>query len=961
MTARRGHFLGLRIPVLAAIARVLATALLSGLISVPVMAQAQTTPLLLRPDSINFDRLCRISDVAPPPTEDWRLWDEQESEVGARRLIEISRFYSRPNLTTPNDPPTAERLLRVAMKAQGVDGRDAKAELGRLMTDGDSGLTDRPKGVILLREAYRAGDVGLAVVLARVLANDETLREPDESIEAYIDVAIANRSAEAPILYAQLLDRGILPARAGFERVPLVNQALLFLLDDLQEGRCDVLPRFGAIYRDRLFAEHFNLDLAADWYRAGAATRDPRRALSALRLAEMMANAELAGTDPDDVTAMLERAYGYGSVDAAIRLANRLTNLPVDAPKRTALIAIAGRLAALDVTDGLSLMARLSAGDFGDPVDQAATIEMLRRLVLRHDAPAFALEKLARALLDGRGVEADPAAARALYERALELGSEDAALALARIHLEGIGVTADIPLGIRYLRRSADTNSGAAAQLASFHRCGIFVGQDLVLGAFWTNRALMLGETAVISRITDRMLESGNPADLQERVDLLLVGDRTTGSRRARSMLAAAYERGLGVTRDDARASAWFLKAIESGDDQGIGLMQAANRHLEFPGGIAGVELALPLLEKGVAIKDPAATYRYGQLLLSGAHGIPKDAARGRALLRQSAELGHPTGMREHALQLTAPGERAEQLAWLRRAAADADGPAVEALIERQPDLPDAMRVLQDFEYRMPCDAPSVYSVVRAYDLMTDPAARAKRDAWIERAEALFPEDPRLPLRLGLHFKERDPQDAALAIRMLEAAVRLNQQDARLHLAVLHLDTGSTAADPARGAALRDGLVAEATADDAWRLHKMAADLKLAPEQRDALLSRAVDGGVPAAMQLMGSTMITDDADATIRAQGVALLERAAARDDMKALNMLAIAARVGLSGPVDLPKYLTYTRRMAELGDRRAMIDLAVALETGLGGAVDAVGAARWRAAAGSTAAVNAVLEAIQ
>jgi hypothetical protein len=924
-------------------------------------AQTQPAPLLLRPDTINLDRLCRQSQLPPAPTEDWRLWDEATSDQPARRLIEISRFYSRPNFQVPSDPPTAERLLRVAMKAEGLDGRDAKAELGRLMTDGDSGLTDRPEGVALMREAYRAGDQGLAVALARVLANDATLREPDESIEAYIDLAIANRSAEAPLLYAQLLDRGILAPRQGFDRVSLVNQAILFLLDDLQAGECRSMLRLGAIYRDRVFAEHFNPELAAEWYNASLTTRDPQRSLAALRLAEMIGNSELPDREPEDVARLLRQAYELESVDAGIRLANQLTTLPLDAPERADRIAIAERLASLDVTDGLALMVRLHSGSFGDPRDAGKTVELLLRLVLRHDAPAFALEQLAKAYLDGDGIAADPVAARKLYERALDLGSESAARALARFYLEGIGVAADIPLGIRYLRRSAENNSGAAAQLASYYRCGVFVPQDMVVGEFWRNRALMLGEIGVISRTTDNLLVEADPAGLKERVDLLLIGERITGSRRARSMLGAAYQRGFGVKPDQAKADAWFLKATESGDDQGIGLMQVANRFLEYPGGIEGVALALPLLEKGVSIKDPAATFRLGQLLLAGSNSLPRDVARGRALLKQSAELGYSTGMREYALLLTAPEQREEQLTWLRRAAADADAPAVEALILRQPDLPDAMALLANFEYRMACDAGSVLSVIRAYDTVKDPSGPGKRDAWLQRATALFAEDPRLPLNLGRYFKEREPQDVALATRYLEAAISLNQMDARLHLATLYLDSASPAGNPARGAELRDQLVAEADAKTAWQLYELGGDLDITDAQRETLLARAAEGDVVDAMQLLGSRLVSDGQTEDDRRKGVVWLEKAAAADDVRALNLLALLARTGLIGPVDMPKYVSYTRRQAELGDRRAMIDLAAALETGLAGERNLAESEKWRAAAGSTDAVNAVLEAMK
>jgi uncharacterized protein len=190
----------------------------------------------------------------------------------------------------------------------------------------------------------------------------------------------------------------------------------------------------------------------------------------------------------------------------------------------------------------------------------------------------------------------------------------------------------------------------------------------------------------------------------------LALPEAESGGRAAQMLVAEIHARGLGVARNFAEATRWYMAAAEQGDPEGqlqAGLIllgekpldrsnpnrtealtmlrasaDAGNAMAAFnlaqivladqPGDL-GAREALPLFEKAAARNIPAALYASARFYLSGQGGTPVDLPKARALMTRAALAGYDTAQLDLATGL-ADGDFGDRdypgaFIWMRRAA----------------------------------------------------------------------------------------------------------------------------------------------------------------------------------------------------------------------------------------------------------------------------------------------------
>jgi len=247
-----------------------------------------------------------------------------------------------------------------------------------------------------------------------------------------------------------------------------------------------------------------------------------------------------------------------------------------------------------------------------------------------------ALVALGDLYLRGRGVTRDEKLAFHLFERAAELGHDEAAIQIGYAYLEGAGTERNVPLGRKWLESKAeDGNALAMAYLARSYRVGYADPPEPKTAAEWYEKSA------------------------------------AAGNRDALVALAYMYQKGELGEPDLTRAAELFRQAA----DLGSSAAQVSLGHIYLTGTGVPEDLAAArnYFELAAGQNNPAGHLGLGHIFEAGA-GVAPDPAAAREHYEQAAkaDLG-PAQMRLVYL-LLAEGDTVQAMSWLSRAA-DQDMP----------------------------------------------------------------------------------------------------------------------------------------------------------------------------------------------------------------------------------------------------------------------------------------------
>lgn len=299
----------------------------------------------------------------------------------------------------------------------------------------------------------------------------------------------------------------------------------------------------------------------------------------------------------------------------------------------------------------------------------------LTEKAIDHGFPV-AIRAKARALAEGIGRDADPAAARRLLEDALASGNDSAAAPLGDMLVRGTGGPADPERGLSLLDAAfADGDRLAGALLAAHWLEGRVVGphprKAIALMAPHAESDLETRQ-ALATLLVDYAVTLPNAPRLFFR----LQEDEDVGAPEA----AWTLLRLLRSHRDGFRDDAVMFDVIERNWQQNdrIALLRAENlARFSTRGGDAAALLAREAREivERLAEEDLAAAWTLkGRLLRRGA-AYPQDDVAATAAFAEAAALGDPDAMvalaAAHGDGLGVPEDDALELHWMRKAAAE--------------------------------------------------------------------------------------------------------------------------------------------------------------------------------------------------------------------------------------------------------------------------------------------------
>ena len=309
--------------------------------------------------------------------------------------------------------------------------------------------------------------------------------------------------------------------------------------------------------------------------------------------------------------------------------------------------------------------------------------------------------------LNGQGGHKDYAAAIKSFQKAVALGSVDAAYQMGRVYEYGYGVVPDDKKAAEWYRMAAGKGHASAEfYLGYFYDEGRGTKQDFGQAMFWYREAALQGNAAAENNIGylydhgrgvkadpkqamqwyQRSAEAGDgaaasnigwlyqhgvgvPRDYGKAMTWFFKSASENWADGAAD-LGYLYEAGLGVQADPGAALVWYLKAANDGSAYG-----AFNVGRFYEHGIAvakDYDRAMAWYRKAAAAGSVSAEDNIGYFYENG-FGVRRDYAEAMRWFRKSAAGGNAQAMNgigwlyQHGAGVTR--DDAEAMAWYRKAA----------------------------------------------------------------------------------------------------------------------------------------------------------------------------------------------------------------------------------------------------------------------------------------------------
>jgi uncharacterized protein len=582
-------------------------------------------------------------------------------------------------------------------------------------------------------------------------------------------------------------------------------------------------------------------------------------------------------------------------------------------------------------------------------------VDLAQRLLLTAADRGYARAglPLAKLYADGRGVEKDLPRAEKLALHSAESGDVESYLWLLRAYRPG-GLFGDNPsqsalLGERLselLTARANSNDARAMRdLALIRYQGLGVARDRGEALRLLERAAQLQHPEYLAQFGEDIAKGRNgfSANPREGFHIMRQAANRYGYPDAMSMVAEAYQSGLGTRRDPEAAESWFRRAINAGssraaveygrmlvaraDDpvaqqRGIRLLQKAAADMS-PSGWAAIgklhlDEAFPdaepargivYLQRARLAGEPSATAALGEAYLQG-RGVQKDPEKAIALLEGAADAGQANAMLAlgevyyEGDVLPQHPELAKQ--WLQKA--DAAGSEEARLLLGlgllSGDIPgnaaEGFHIVASFAQSR--NAEAMVALGRAMEAgNTVPRDREAARRWFENAMKAGHPEAKAELAALLYDEGARQQNLA----QLEEAAELGHSAAMSRLGHAYLLGQGAPHNPVRGSIWLERAVDAGSASAAQTLgsaylrgrHGLNRD----PAQARRLLEIAATAGNTAAQRDLGYALVNPDGSG-LQAdprRGVQLLTQAAEKGDGRAMELLG---RVYLEGGKGVP-----------------------------------------------------------
>lgn len=865
-------------------------------------ASATAIDLKFRPPEIPPETICVGREPDAETTAMWADWDQGALPDISPNLIkrDIRRLQQiDPVQWLGTIEVMIDRLVEVDPSFAGTNALVAR--IAAMEAAGDfAGLRDRQLVVQLANEADNLSP-RLKNVLSQLIRDGIGIERDIEQANALLVEAGYAGNANALLTLSQMVVDGEAPEGWDVPVELAVTLAFGSLVGELNETICDRTTQIAREYHNGDIVQA-DEQLAHDWFRF---TADLGDANAAWKVVEYHMLAEAFDKDNDVLLRYLRQASDAGLPYAQIELGRVYETGALVERDLDQTYALFQAAAASGQRAGLTRIA-LFLETYEDlyPNSQAERIAAMRALAELDDAPGWVFTRLAQLEIAERGRWAAQTDAKALFERAAELGDTEGIAELAEILLSERD-PASFERAVDLMSKTIPTLGVMSPNnnLYSAFMCQAADAPILAQAAHWRQQearsaatTLELTAQEVISLnaeenpLTVATLQSqalyGRPTSLARYLKFLDESPDSTPELRA---FWADYSDQF---PEVLRALAKLEFELAENPQQREVAFDLLHREYQRVGADAALELAQALLDYQ---SDTAVGQEQVKALLQD----PARAGQGAAIkLIASLEADDPTGAQTYATYADA-------------IAANGD---FDALVFA---IPHVTRAEQSVYFAraisiMQCDYKNVMELANVSRAIGDTAQETR---WVRIAEGLIGNSAWAMVDLAeRHIEMGTPEGFENGINLFEAALAQGDQAAARGLFTLFIDPETPAYDPDRAATLlQDAMVGTAQT----MLPSYLGRYRGADADTQAVIAAQVD--IPAAHLL------------------------AANSGDVFAMRIYAMHLRETATNAADVTESTRWLSQAAEGGETTAMAEFGYALAFGIGTPVDPDNARLW------------------
>ncbi|MEZ5583496.1 MAG: SEL1-like repeat protein [Candidatus Competibacteraceae bacterium] len=692
-----------------------------------------------------------------------------------------------------------------------------------------------------------------------------------------------------------------------------------------------------------------------------------KQAHAKYKLADLLLDGEGVPANPQRAAQLLIEAVRFQVSGAAAMLGELYAaglGVEQDYPKAAAYFRTA---AAANDPDAALALARLYgeglvAAPSPNAAEEMAQFAQLMLMTRLGQGDCSALHRIGMLYLNGEHVSRDENVAARWLAAAVQAGEEHALLVLANLYRRGVGIEGSLGAtrAIELWRTAAQRGSSQAMyELGRALLLGDGIAADRAQAEHWLAESGEHGHGQAMELLAHVYRgDYGEPRDLSRYVHWLERAAQLRPIRRGVvSDLAEAYEQGLGVERDDARALELYRQAAEAGGR--TALVALAQFYRDGRAGQRDEIKSLRLFRQAASHGSVTALEAMVDIYTCGI-GVEPDPQKARKWLDRASEQGSTISLltlAERSALSDTPDAQARRFLFLKRAANAGNRSAmVELGLAYRDGLGVAVDAELSREWLERATAPGnnaghgMMRLARAYaegeEFEQD---RAKSQRWVEQAaETGYPSALR---ELGRRYwrGEGVSADPARAVQWLNRAADNGESKAMLDLAEFY--AGRLGEQGAANQALF-WLEKAAGAGEIKAMLELARRAAASPDDADKVqasnwLARAAqtppcDFGTALDVAQAYFDGLSGQHNSE---QGRFWVKRALQHfpPDEDDYYRLARIHRRGIGVPPDPAKALTYLKKAADLGQARAMRELGKAYLTGWGGDPDPAEALRW------------------
>jgi TPR repeat protein len=912
------------------------------------VAHAETGVAVFSPPNLDYKTTCKSKALVVEKLDrDWVTWQGTKIDLPPKEVLSIIGEYTNGSDRVKASPQTSLKMLDV-LSRQYPDSQNKFARFrARALIERDASLDDLKKAEAILLKSYSDGDVRAAFYLGQLYGSRGPTDMRDMSAsKKYLQRAAAAGDVDGQLAYARLI--GADPAIPYEERINQINNALITLVGNVQQGNCSNMDNIGYLYMNGELVQK-NVNIGLEWLEHFA---EIGNISAAEYLATVYQSVRVDQINIQKSMQYLMQAADAGRPVAAFSVGKLYATGVTLGQNRDKAIAYLEIAAKGKVEGAVYWLALIYSGEFNFMPDTAKAKELFAKLELNPQGEITVREPYGKFLGKYGSTPQDIGHSVDLLIQSANAGSGTAARNLGNFYstLASTDV-AKYPLAEKYFRLAARLGEEhGASSIGDMYSCGAGLPVSVGEANKWHLLAANLGSDSALWSTGLRAISSEDPKE-QEKGRHFVQQAALRGNAEATGYLISRVEKGADGFSKDLDQSRRLIKFVEQNADPVFrhdARIAVISSRFEVASTPDEIQAQFAAIEPFVAAGDGDAAIMKAEMLDQAGMSKPEVAT---ALMKIAADAGDPRGMRNYGKYLLSDTKKDVNLGriWVGMAAKKGDLKAKLQFVDV--GAPTARSELDKMAISgHVCTVDHMVTLATKYVSIPDPAGAVQAKLWLENAAAIAGQNSGDLYEIGAAFRDgvAGAPDRFRAEYYFMRSLALGRKSAARDLANGHLKKIWTKPDPLKAKGYLIGLLndGDVLAGNKLLGEYANATIPATNPEVDDVVNKLQGQITSASKSLLKLARLNEDAKLGPKDESLAVkwLTISANAGDQNAMFGVSNAYINGVGVGRSVPTGIAWLQKAADAGNYMAAQGLSAAYETGFGLEKDPVKSKYWK-----------------